>query len=77
MFSSLDLLRAYTAQFDSAELGPDDEFLPHEPISADAAAELVTKWKTGSVASQAEDGGAEPRVDTAAGYGQRVRCSAR
>jgi hypothetical protein len=47
-FSNLDLLRAYTARF-GVELGPDDEFLPHEPINAADAAELVQKWSTGSV----------------------------
>jgi hypothetical protein len=50
-FSNLDLLRAYTAQF-AVELGPDDEFLPHEPINAADAAELVRKWSTGSVVSE-------------------------
>jgi hypothetical protein len=47
MSTNLDLLRSYTAQF-GIELGPDDEFLPHQPINADDAAELVQKWRTGS-----------------------------
>jgi hypothetical protein len=50
-FNNLDVLRAYTARFDGAELGPDDEFLPHEPINAAAAAELIRKWSTGSVSN--------------------------
>jgi hypothetical protein len=53
-FSSLDLLRAYTAQF-AVELGPDDEFLPHGPINAADAAELITKWTTGSVGNPTGD----------------------
>ena len=44
----LDVLRAYTAQY-AAELGPDDEPLPHTPIDAGAAAELINKWSAGSV----------------------------
>ena len=55
MFSNLDILRAYTAQFDGAELRPDDEFLPHEPINVANAAELVQKWKTGSVRYPSEE----------------------
>jgi len=54
--NNLDVLRAYTAQF-GVQLGPDDEFLPHEPISGDAAAELVSKWSTGSVVNPSGDSG--------------------
>jgi hypothetical protein len=55
-FSSLDLLRAYTAQFDGAEYNEtDDKFLPHEPINAADAAELVRKWSTGSVSNPTGD----------------------
>ena len=53
-FSSLDLLRAYTSQF-CVELGPDDEPLPHEPIHAADATELVQKWKTGSALYPSEE----------------------
>lgn len=62
--TNLDVLRAYTAQF-GVEVGPDETFMPHEPVSADAAAEVVRNWVTGSVTSGVTpDGGIatlEPR----------------
>ena len=54
-FSSLDMLREYTAQFGVNYDESTDTFLPHEPISGDAAAELIRTWSTGSVANPTAD----------------------
>lgn len=48
--NSLDVLRTYTAHYDGAEYDEaNDTFLPHEPINAVDAVELVRKWQSNSV----------------------------
>lgn len=59
MSDNLDVLRAYTRQF-AVELDAENEdFLPHQPIEAAEAAELVRKWSFGSVNNPTGD----PRND--------------
>jgi len=54
-FSSLDMLREYTAQFGVPAPGTDDEFPPHKPIGGDEAHELIRWWSIDSVANPASD----------------------